>query len=49
MKVNLAKCVFSIKTGKFFNFIVSKNSIELNPMKLKVLKNMNPLKTIMEV
>lgn len=43
MKLNPAKCVFSIKAGKFLEFIVSKTGIEPNPKKLKALTEMSLL------
>lgn len=43
------KCVFRMKAGKFLRFIVSKNGIESKRKKLKVLIDMNLLKTLKEV
>ena len=37
MKLNPAKCVFAIASGKFLGFIVSQWGIEANPDKVKVI------------
>lgn len=49
MKLNLAKCGFGIKVGKFLGFMESTNGIEPNPKKLKALMNMSLLRTLKEV
>ena len=37
MKLNLAKCVFSISTGKFLGFMVTQREIEVNPTQVKAI------------
>lgn len=49
MKLNLAKCMFSITTMKFLSFLVSKNGIEPNHENLKALANMSLPRTLKEV
>lgn len=49
MKLNLAKCVFSMKTRKFLGFMVSKNGIKSNSDKLKALTKISPPRTFKEV
>ena len=35
MKLNPAKCVFGVSSGKFLGFMVSQRGIEANPEKVK--------------
>uniref|UniRef100_A0A2N9FD92 Integrase catalytic domain-containing protein n=1 Tax=Fagus sylvatica TaxID=28930 RepID=A0A2N9FD92_FAGSY len=49
MKLNPAKCVFGVSSGKFLGFMVSQRGIEANPDKIKVILEMSPLKTVKEV
>ncbi|CAL8162198.1 unnamed protein product [Prunus armeniaca] len=37
MKLNLAKCVFGVDSGKFLGFLVSHGDIETNPEKIQAL------------
>lgn len=37
MKLNLAKCDFSVELGMFLGFMVSKRGIETNPKKIRVI------------
>ncbi|XP_074342527.1 uncharacterized protein LOC141680115 [Apium graveolens] len=41
MKLNLQKCVFGVESGKFIGFIVNHRGIEVNPLKIKALLDMN--------
>ncbi|XP_073121038.1 uncharacterized protein [Henckelia pumila] len=38
VKLNPAKCVFGVKSGKFLGFVVTERGIEVNPKKVKILK-----------
>jgi hypothetical protein len=49
MKLNPAKCVFGVSSGKFLGFMVSQRRIEANPDKIKVILEMSPPKTVKEV
>ena len=49
MKLNPAKCVFGVFSGKFLSFMVSQREIEANPDKIKAILEMSPPKTIKEV
>ena len=49
MKLNPAKCVFGIASGKFLGFIVSQRGIEANPEKVQAIINMTLPKTVKEV
>uniref|UniRef100_A0A2N9GXC3 RNase H type-1 domain-containing protein n=1 Tax=Fagus sylvatica TaxID=28930 RepID=A0A2N9GXC3_FAGSY len=49
MKLNPAKCVFGVSSGKFLGFMVSQRGIEANPDKIKAILEMSPPKTVKEV
>ena len=49
MKLNPAKCVFGVASGKFLGFIVSQRGIEVNPEKVQAIINMTSPKTVKEV
>ena len=40
MKLNPAKCVFGVSSGKFLGFMVSQQGIEANPEKVKAILDM---------
>lgn len=44
MKLNLAKCVFGVSSGKFLGFMVSQRGIEANPGKVKAILDMASLR-----
>uniref|UniRef100_A0A2N9GA07 Uncharacterized protein n=1 Tax=Fagus sylvatica TaxID=28930 RepID=A0A2N9GA07_FAGSY len=48
MKLNPAKCVFGVSSGKFLGFMVSQRGIEANPDKIKAILDMSPPKTVKE-
>lgn len=37
LKLNPAKCAFGVPAGKLFGFIVSREGIELDPLKIKAI------------
>jgi hypothetical protein len=43
LKLNLEKCVFRVKKGKFLGCLVSTNGIEANPSKIEAILQMEPL------
>ena len=49
MKLNPAKCVFGVLSGKFLDFMVSHQGIEANPKKARVVLKMTSLKMVKEV
>ena len=49
IKLNLAKCVFAIVSGKFLGFMVSQRGIEANPGKVKAIIEVKSPKTMKEV
>ena len=49
MKLNPAKCVFGVSSGKFLGFMVSQRGIEANPDKIKAILDMSPPKIVKEV
>jgi ribonuclease HI len=49
MKLNPAKCVFRVSSGKFLGFMVSQRGIEANPDKIKAILETSPPKTVKEV
>ena len=49
MKLNPAKCVFGVVSGKFLSFMVSQKGIEANLEKVQTIINMASPKTMKEV
>lgn len=49
LKLNPAKCTFGVKSGKLLGFIVSERGIEVDPDKIKAIKNLAPPNTQKEV
>ena len=49
MKLNPAKCVFGVASGKFLGFMVSQRGIKENPEKVQAIINMASPKTVKEV
>ena len=49
MRLNSAKCVFRISSGKFLGFMVSQRGIEANPENVKAILNMTSLRNVKEV
>ena len=49
MKLNPAKCIFGVASGKFLSFMVSQRRIEANPKKVQAIINMASPKTMKEV
>ncbi|XP_073130111.1 uncharacterized protein [Henckelia pumila] len=49
VKLNPAKCVFGVKSGKFLGFVVTERGIEVNREKVKILKEMPSPSSIREV
>ena len=49
MKLNPAKCVFAVVSGKFLGFMVSQQGIEANLDKVKAIIEVKSPKTVKEV
>ncbi|XP_073121062.1 uncharacterized protein [Henckelia pumila] len=49
IKLNPAKCMFGVKSGKFLGFMVTERGIEVNPKKVKLLREMSSPISIKEV
>ncbi|RDX68156.1 Retrovirus-related Pol polyprotein, partial [Mucuna pruriens] len=49
LRLNPAKCTFSVKSGKLFGFMVNKRGIEVDPDKVKVISEMSVPKTESEI
>ena len=49
MKLNPAKCVFEVSSGKFLDFMVSQRGIKANPEKVKAILDMTSPRTVKEV
>ena len=49
MKLNPAKCVFIVASGKFLGFMVSQQGIEANLNKVKAIIEVKSPKTVKEV
>ncbi|GKV37355.1 hypothetical protein SLEP1_g45396 [Rubroshorea leprosula] len=49
MKLNPAKCTFSVESGKFLGFMVSRRGIEVNPKKIKAIEEMKPPRSTKDV
>ncbi|XP_070013477.1 uncharacterized mitochondrial protein AtMg00860-like [Nicotiana sylvestris] len=49
LKLNPAKCAFSVPSGKLLGFIVSRRGIELDPSKIKAIQELPPPKNKIEV
>ena len=49
MKLNPAKCVFVVASGKFLGFMVSQQGIKENPNKMKAIIEVKSPKTVKEV
>ncbi|GKV25935.1 hypothetical protein SLEP1_g35307 [Rubroshorea leprosula] len=49
MKLNPLKCTFSVESGKFLGYVISKKGIEVNPEKVQAVQQMEPPKTVKDV
>ncbi|GKV22033.1 hypothetical protein SLEP1_g31937 [Rubroshorea leprosula] len=49
MRLNPAKCIFGVESGKFLGFMVSRKGIEVNPEKIKAVAEMEPSKSMKDV
>ncbi|KAL0411264.1 UNVERIFIED_CONTAM: Retrovirus-related Pol polyprotein from transposon opus [Sesamum latifolium] len=49
MKLNPAKCAFSVRSGKFLGYLVTEKGIEVNPEKIRAIQEMKPPTNLNEV
>ncbi|GKV51647.1 hypothetical protein SLEP1_g58282 [Rubroshorea leprosula] len=49
MRLNPAKCIFSVESGKFLGFMVSRRGIEVNPEKIRAIAEMEPPKSVKDI
>ncbi|PKI69515.1 hypothetical protein CRG98_010090 [Punica granatum] len=49
LRLNPAKCTFGAKSGKLLGFVVSERSIEVDPYKVKAIRELPPPSTVREV
>ena len=49
LKLNPAKCVFGVPSGKLLGFLVSHRGIEANPEKIKAIEEMRPPRSLKEM
>ncbi|GKV35468.1 hypothetical protein SLEP1_g43731 [Rubroshorea leprosula] len=49
MRLNPAKCIFGVESGKFLGFLVSRRGIEVNPEKIRAITEMEPPKSVKDI
>jgi hypothetical protein len=49
IKLNPAKCAFGVPSGRLLGFLVSHRGIEVNPDKVKAIKEMRPPRNLKEI
>ncbi|GKV02603.1 hypothetical protein SLEP1_g15020 [Rubroshorea leprosula] len=49
MRLNPAKCIFGVESGKFLGFMVSRKGIEVNPEKIRAIAEMKPPKSVKDI
>ncbi|GKV15178.1 hypothetical protein SLEP1_g25980 [Rubroshorea leprosula] len=49
MRLNPAKCIFGVESGKFLGFMVSRRGIEVNPKKIRAIVEMEPPKSVKDI
>ncbi|GKV00924.1 hypothetical protein SLEP1_g13532 [Rubroshorea leprosula] len=49
MRLNPAKCIFGVESGKVLGFMVSRRGVEVNPEKIKAVAEMEPPKSVKDV
>lgn len=46
LRKNPLKCFFGVPSGKFLGSIIRKGGIEIDPIKVKAIMEMSPLRTV---
>ncbi|GKV14629.1 hypothetical protein SLEP1_g25472 [Rubroshorea leprosula] len=49
MRLNPAKCIFGVESGKFLGFMVSRRGIEVNPEQIRAIAEMEPPKSVKDI
>ncbi|GKV47960.1 hypothetical protein SLEP1_g54808 [Rubroshorea leprosula] len=49
MRLNPAKCIFGVESGKFLGFMASRRGIEVNPEKIRAIAEMEPPKSVKDI
>ncbi|GKV48237.1 hypothetical protein SLEP1_g55063 [Rubroshorea leprosula] len=49
MRLNPAKCIFGVESGKFLGFMVSRRGIEVNPEKIRAIAEMESPKSVKDI
>jgi hypothetical protein len=49
LKMNPRKCDFGVSVGKFLGFIIHEHGIEIDPDRIKSIRNVGPLKCKLEM
>ncbi|GKV43341.1 hypothetical protein SLEP1_g50644 [Rubroshorea leprosula] len=49
MRLNPAKCIFDVESGKFLGFMVSRRGIEVNLEKIRAIAEMEPPKSVKDI
>ncbi|GKU97775.1 hypothetical protein SLEP1_g10867 [Rubroshorea leprosula] len=49
MRLNPAKCIFGMESGKFLGFMVSRRGIKVNPEKIIAIADMEPPKSVKDI
>ncbi|GKV38865.1 hypothetical protein SLEP1_g46725 [Rubroshorea leprosula] len=49
MRLNPAKCIFGVESGKFLGFMVSRRGIEVNPEKIRAIAEMEPPRSVKDI
>ncbi|GKV40104.1 hypothetical protein SLEP1_g47775 [Rubroshorea leprosula] len=49
MRLNPAKCIFGMESGKFLGFMVSRRGIEINLEKIRAIAEMEPSKSVKDI
>ncbi|GKV30490.1 hypothetical protein SLEP1_g39295 [Rubroshorea leprosula] len=49
MRLNPAKCIFGVASGKFLGFMVSRRGIEVNPEKIRAIAEIEPPKLVKDI
>ncbi|GKV15530.1 hypothetical protein SLEP1_g26315 [Rubroshorea leprosula] len=49
MRLNPAKCIFGVESGKFLGFMVSRRGIEVNLEKIRAIAEMEPPKSVKDI
>jgi hypothetical protein len=49
LKMNPRKCAFGVSAGKFLGFVIHEHGIEIDPDRIKSIRNVGPLTCKVEV